>query len=176
MNQAKTLQSNPRKMQKDPILESSWNYWEESFKIADDPALPLWMNRAKTRFSWILEKIQNDPILLRYMNQAKTIRKNPVKMQMALFCGCGWIQLKPSVVRILAKSKMTVFHHYKYNPIKILPLWMHQAKKSQMTSVNYQNKCSGFLWYCNIAYKKLVLSNQAVQFLINEKKLKREAG
>ena len=35
-------------MQKDPILESSWNYWEESFKIADDPALPLWMNRAKT--------------------------------------------------------------------------------------------------------------------------------
>ena len=114
MNPAKTNQWNPRKMQNDPILESIRNYWKRSLKIAADSTLPLWMYQAKTVQ---LSPRKNDPTLLRYINQAKTIWKNPVKLQMTLFCHCRWIQLKP----------------FGKNPSKIKkelipPLQMYQAK------------------------------------------------
>ena len=48
---------------------------EEFFEIADDPILPLWMNKART-IMLNPRKIQNDPFL---PNPAKTIRKNLLK-------------------------------------------------------------------------------------------------
>ena len=119
MNQAKTIQWNPR------IVEKCKRtlFWNPAETIGKNP-LKLQMTllcrygwiKLKL-FSWILEKIQNGPILPRYMNQPKTIRKNPIKLQMALFCRCGWIQLKP----------------FGKNPSKIqndliLPLQMYRAE------------------------------------------------
>ena len=54
------------------MTESSQNYLEEFFKIANDPVLPLWMNKART-IELNPKKIPNGPIL---PNPAKTVWKN----------------------------------------------------------------------------------------------------
>ena len=64
MNQAKTIQKNTLKFVYDfaAVDESSYNYLEECFKIANDPIFTLWMNQART-IQVNPRQIQNDPIL-----------------------------------------------------------------------------------------------------------------
>ena len=96
---------------------------EEFFKIADDPILSLWMNKART-IELNPRKIRNDPNLL---NPAKTVRKNLLE-----FADDPILPLKMNQAKTFWKNPMK----FVYDPI--LTLWMNKARTIQMNKRKIQ--------------------------------------
>ena len=115
MNKARTIELNPRKIQKNPILPNQAKTVRKNpLKFADDSILPLWMSQAKTIWKNSLN-LQMTLFCHRGMNKARTIELNPRKLQND--------PILPNPAKTVRKNLLTEFADD-----SILPLWMNQAK------------------------------------------------